>query len=170
MKECFENIAHIIFYRSGHICFPTNATSIDEFMDGIERIADKYGINISNLRINSIEIKDSNGNILDKRGITQGMKMNKFLDNLEVDELKWLISKFKHDESIISEILVDVSKQHITPEHAIKQIRDALKAINICSSSPDALPYHIKYYMGKISREECRYLLGLDVEGGSDDC
>lgn len=71
MKAGFENTAHIIFYRSGHICFPTNATSIDEFMDDIERIADKYGINIFNLHINSIEIKDSGGNILDKKNYTR---------------------------------------------------------------------------------------------------
>ena len=66
MSTGFRNIAHINFYHSGHICLPTSATSIDELMSGIDRIADKYGINIFNLRINSVEIRDADGNILDK--------------------------------------------------------------------------------------------------------
>ena len=46
------------------------------------------------------------------------------LNVLDKDELNWLVRQFLREESIICEILVDESKCHISPEQAVKDIRN----------------------------------------------
>lgn len=62
-----DNEACIICNHSGYVYWETSAISVDEFVDHISKIADKYGINFDNLHIDTIEIRDSEGYVVDKR-------------------------------------------------------------------------------------------------------
>ena len=56
----------INFYKSGYIYWKTDADSIADFIWRFESIADKHGINIDNLCIGSIELRDTDGNVLER--------------------------------------------------------------------------------------------------------
>jgi len=86
----------------------------------------------------------------------------KELNNLDKDELNWLVREFIADESMICELLVEASKSHLSPEEALKEIRNHLKALHFTFYNGDTLKTEIEFKMGKISRSECRQRLGLD--------
>lgn len=87
-------------------------------------------------------------------------------EQLDKEQLIWLIGEWKKTESLISEILVDVSKWRISPEDAIDKIRATLigsKAANFPSSHKiDDLRTELDFFMGKISKKECRCRLGFE--------
>lgn len=84
------------------------------------------------------------------------------LEKLTIDELKWLVSQFVHDEGIICEILVDESKGHLTSRTAIEKIRENLRALQYLGATPESTAIEIQYRMGKLSIHEVRQLLGLE--------
>lgn len=87
-------------------------------------------------------------------------------EQLDKEQLIWLIGEWMKTESLITEILVDVSKWHTNPEDAIDKIRATLigsKAANFPSSYKiDDLKTELDFFMGKISKKECRRRLGLE--------
>ena len=84
------------------------------------------------------------------------------LNALDKDELNWLVRQFLREESTICEILVDESTCHISQEQAIKDIRNQLKSIHLSYHNSTELKAEIQYKMGKITRKECRRIIGLD--------
>lgn len=87
-------------------------------------------------------------------------------EQLDKEQLIWLIGEWMKTESLITEILVDVSKWRINPEDAIDKIRATLigsKAANFPSSYKiEDLKTELDFFMGKISKKECRRRLGLE--------
>ena len=77
----------------------------------------------------------------------------------------WLIEQWMKADLLISEILVDVSKWHISSEDAVDKIRAALIA-NKAADFPysykiDKLKTELDFFMRKISKKECWKRLGL---------
>jgi len=87
-------------------------------------------------------------------------------EQLDKEQLIWLIGEWMKTESLITEILVDVSKWRINPEDAIDKIRATLigsKAANFPSSYKiEDLKTELDFFMGKISKKECRRRLGFE--------
>ena len=87
-------------------------------------------------------------------------------EQLNKEQLIWLIGQWMETESLISEILVNVSKCGTSPENAIDEIRTTLigsKAANFPSSYKiDNLKTELDFFMGKISKKECRRRLGFE--------
>lgn len=87
-------------------------------------------------------------------------------EQLDKEQLIWLIGEWIKTESLITEILVDVSKWRTNPEDAIDKIRATLigsKAANFPSSYKiEDLKTELDFFMGKISKKECRRRLGLE--------
>ena len=87
-------------------------------------------------------------------------------EQLDKEQLIWVIGHWMKTRSIISEILVDESKWHISPEDAVDKIRATLIA-NKAADFPysykiDKLKTELDFFMGKISKKECRKRLGLE--------
>ena len=88
-------------------------------------------------------------------------------EQLDKEQLIWVIGHWMKTGAIISEILVDESKWHITSEDAIDKIRTTIlnnKAANFPSSyNIEILKTELDFFMGKISKKECRERLGLEL-------
>ena len=88
-------------------------------------------------------------------------QLKETLNELSKDQLIYLIEQYYHSQFLIGEVCVDESKQHISSEQAIKNIRkylyDMPSAYNV-----DNFKAQIDLKMGKISVDEYRKILGLD--------
>ena len=88
-------------------------------------------------------------------------KLKEILNQLSKDQLIYLIEQFYHSQFLISIVCVEESKQHISSEKAVKEIRSYLYDM------PNT--YNVEYFkaqidmkMGKITVDEYRKTLGLD--------
>ena len=88
-------------------------------------------------------------------------KLKGILNELSKDQLIYLIEQFYHSQFLISEVCVDESKQHISSEQAIQEIRDYLYDMPN-TYNVDNFKAQIDMGMGKITVDECRKILGLD--------
>ena len=88
-------------------------------------------------------------------------QLKETLNELSKEQLIYLIEQFYHSQSLIGEVCVDESKQHISSERAVKKIRNRIydmpKTYNV-----GYFKAYLDYEMGKITIEEYRKILGLD--------
>ena len=83
------------------------------------------------------------------------------LRELHTDHLIYLIEQLYHSQSLIGEVLVDESKQHIGPDRAIDKIRSHMYHMPDLHNSSDTRAY-IDMKMNKISIDEYRRIIGLE--------
>ena len=88
-------------------------------------------------------------------------QLKEILNELSKDQLIYLIEQYYHSQSLIGEACVDESKQHISSEKAVKEIRSYLYDMP-STYNVDNFKAQIDMKMGKITVEEYRKLLGLD--------
>lgn len=88
-------------------------------------------------------------------------QLKEILNELSKEQLIYLIEQYYHSQSLIGEVCVDESKQHISSEMAVKKIRNNLFYISITSNINDFKAY-LDMKMGKITVDEYRKILGLD--------
>ena len=88
-------------------------------------------------------------------------QLKETLNELSKDQLIYLIEQYYHSQFLIGEVCVEESKQHISSEQAIKNIRkylyDMPSAYNV-----NNFKAQIDLKMNKITVEEYRKILGLD--------
>lgn len=78
------------------------------------------------------------------------------LDKLTKDDLIYLLREYDHTWFCIGEVLVDQSKQHITDEYAIDEIRGYLSELNGLNLRSTRLDLEVKLQKGEITPEEYR--------------
>lgn len=83
------------------------------------------------------------------------------LDELDKQQLIYLIEQFYQSQSYIGEICVDESKQHISSEYAVSIIRASLYQIPSLNNVEETKAY-IDMKLNKISASEYRKKIGLD--------
>ena len=88
-------------------------------------------------------------------------KLKEILNELSKDQLIYLIEQFYHSQFLISEVCVYESKQHISSEQAIQEIRNYLYDMP-STYNVDNLKAQIDMGIGKITVDEYRKILGLD--------
>lgn len=94
--------------------------------------------------------------------------VTKVYKQLTKEQLIWLLCQWDNVASIVIEILVDVSKCHISEEDAICQIRECfnsnyLTVKNLQYTQPiKDIQTQLDFLMGKISRHEYRIRLGFE--------
>ena len=88
-------------------------------------------------------------------------KLKAILNQLSKDQLIYLIEQFYHSQFLISETCVDESKQHISSEQAIQEIREYLYDMPD-TYNVDNFKARIDLRMGKITVDEYRKIIGLD--------
>ena len=88
-------------------------------------------------------------------------KLKGILNELSKDQLIYLIEQFYHSQFLISEACVDESKQHISSEQAIQEIREYLYDMPN-TYNVDNFKAQIDMGIGKITVDEYRKILGLD--------
>ena len=88
-------------------------------------------------------------------------QLKEILNELSKDQLIYLIEQFYHSQFLIGEICIDESKQHISSEKAVKEIRSYLYDIP-STYNVDIFKAQIDLKMGKITVDEYRKILGLD--------
>lgn len=81
------------------------------------------------------------------------------LDKLTRDDLIYLLRRYDHTWSCIGEVLVDQSKQHISNEYAIDEIRCYLSEINELNPRSNRLDLEIKLRKGEITPDEYRKIV-----------
>ena len=85
------------------------------------------------------------------------------LNELSKDQLIYLIEQYYHSQFLIGEVCVEESKQHISSEKAVKEIRSYLYDMP-STYNVDNFKALIDMKMGKITVEEYRKTLGLEGE------
>ena len=88
-------------------------------------------------------------------------KLKEILNQLSKDQLIYLIEQFYHSQFLIGETCVEESKQHISSEQAIQEIRNYLYDMP-STYNVDNFKAQIDMGMGKITVDEYRKTLGLD--------
>ena len=88
-------------------------------------------------------------------------QLKEILNELSKDQLIYLIEQYYHSQFLISETCVDESKQHISSEKAVKEIRSYLYDMP-STYNMDNFKAQIDMKMGKITIDEYRKILGLD--------
>ena len=88
-------------------------------------------------------------------------QLKETLNELSKEQLIYLIEQYYHSQFLISEVCVDESKQHISSEQAIQEIREYLYDMPNTYNVTDFKAL-IDMKMGKITVDECRKILGLD--------
>lgn len=88
-------------------------------------------------------------------------QLKEILNELSKDQLIYLIEQFYHSQFLISIVCVEESKQHISSEKAVKEIRSYLYNIPKTYNVTDFKAL-IDMKMGKITADECRKILGLN--------
>lgn len=83
------------------------------------------------------------------------------LDELDKQQLIYLIEQFYQSQSYIGEICVDESKQHISSEYAVSIIRASLYQMPSLNNVEETKAY-IDMKLNKISASEYRKKIGLD--------
>lgn len=81
------------------------------------------------------------------------------LDKLTKDDLIYLLREYDHIWFCIGEVLVDQSKQYITDEYAIDEIRDYLSELNGLNLRSTRLDLEVKLRKGEITPEEYRKIV-----------
>mgnify|MGYP004530775943 FL=1 len=81
------------------------------------------------------------------------------LDKLTRDDLIYLLREYDHTWFCIGEVLVDQSKQHISDEYAIDEIRGYLSEINRLNPRSNRLDLAIKLRKGEITPDEYREIV-----------
>ena len=83
--------------------------------------------------------------------------MSKY-DELSKEQLIFLLQRYQHSMFMIGEICVSASKQEISPEDALEEIRDYIFDVpNI--STTEELSTWTDYMCGKISSKEYRRII-----------
>lgn len=90
-------------------------------------------------------------------------QLKEILNELSKDQLVYLTEQFYHSQFLISEVCVDESKQHISSEGAVKEIRSYLYDMP-STYNVDNFKAQIDMKMGKITVDEYRKILGLEGE------
>ena len=88
-------------------------------------------------------------------------QLKEILNELSKEQLIYLIEQYYHSQFLISEVCVEESKQHISSEQAIQEIRKYLYDMPD-TYNVDNFKALIDMKMGKITIEEYRKILGLD--------
>ena len=88
-------------------------------------------------------------------------QLKEILNELSKDQLIYLIGQFYHSQFLIGEACVEESKQHISSEQVIQEIREYLYDMPN-TYNVDDLKAQIDLKMGKITVDEYRKILGLD--------
>ena len=88
-------------------------------------------------------------------------QLKEILNGLSKDQLIYLIEQYYHSQFLISEVCVDESKQHISSEKAVKEIRNYLYDMPN-TYNVDNFKAQIDLKMGKITVDEYRKILGLE--------
>lgn len=83
------------------------------------------------------------------------------LAELSKEQLIYLIEQLDHSQTLISCVLVDVSKWHIEPADGIRKIRGYMYDMPGIYDAKELKAY-IDMKMEKISVEECRKIMGFD--------
>ena len=85
--------------------------------------------------------------------------IKKNLKKLTRDDLIYLLREYDHTWFCIGEMLVDQSKQHISNEYAIDEIRGSLSELNGLNPRNDRLDLEIKLRKGEITQDEYRKIV-----------
>ena len=89
------------------------------------------------------------------------VQLKEILNELSKEQLIYLIEQYYHSQFLISEACVEESKQHISSEQAVQNIRkylyDMPNTYNV-----DNFKAQIDLKMGKITVDEYRKIVGLD--------
>ena len=85
--------------------------------------------------------------------------IKKNLEELTRDDLIYLLREYDHTWSCIGETLVDQSKQHISNEYAIDEIRGSLSELNGLNPRSNRLDLEIKQRKGEITQDEYRKIV-----------
>ena len=88
-------------------------------------------------------------------------QLKEILNELSKDQLIYLIEQYYHSQFLISEICVEESKQHISSEKAVEEIRSYLYDMPN-TYNVDNFKAQIDMKMGKITVDEYRKILELD--------
>ena len=88
-------------------------------------------------------------------------QLKEILNELSKEQLIYLIEQYYHSQFLISEVCVEESKQHISSEQAIQEIREYLYDMPD-TYNVDNFKARIDLRMGKITIDEYRKILGLD--------
>lgn len=88
-------------------------------------------------------------------------QLKEVLNELSKDQLIYLIEQYYRSQFLIGEVCVDESKQHISSEQAIQEIRNYLYDMPN-TYNVDNFKAQIDMGMGKITVDEYRKILGLD--------
>ena len=89
-------------------------------------------------------------------------QFKEILNELSKDQLIYLIEQYYHSQFLISIVCVEESKQHISSEKAVEEIRSYLYDMP-STYNVDNFKVQIDIKMGKITVDECRkMILGLD--------
>ena len=88
-------------------------------------------------------------------------QLKETLNELSKEQLIYLIEQYYHSHFLIGEVCVEESKQHISSEQAIQEIRNYLYDMPN-TYNVDNFKAHINLKMGKITVDECRKIMGLD--------
>lgn len=88
-------------------------------------------------------------------------QLKEILNELSKDQLIYLIEQYYHSQFLISIVCVEESKQHISSEKAVKEIRSYLYDMP-STYNVDNFKTQIDMGTGKITVDEYRKALGLD--------
>lgn len=102
-----------------------------------------------------------NGFILRIEVIRMTDQLKEILNELSKDQLIYLIEQYYHSQFLISIVCVEESKQHISSEKAVKEIRSYLYDMP-STYNVDNFNAQIDMKMGKITVDEYRKIVGLD--------
>ena len=81
------------------------------------------------------------------------------LNKLTRDDLIYILRVYTHTWVCIGEVLVDQSKQHISNEYAIDEIRGYLSELNGLNPRNDRLDLEIKLRKREITTDEYRKIV-----------
>ena len=90
-------------------------------------------------------------------------QLKETLNELSKEQLIYLIEQYYHSQFLIGEACVEESKQHISSEQAVQEIREYLYGMPN-TYNVDDFKAQIDLKMGKITTDECRKIMGLDEE------
>lgn len=80
---------------------------------------------------------------------------------LSKEQLVFLIDLFYSSQFLVGEVLVDASKQHISPERALDKIREYMMGAPSINQPAERLSAWIDLAMEKITADEYMRILGL---------
>lgn len=88
-------------------------------------------------------------------------RLKEIINELSKDQLIYLIEQYYHSQFLISIVCVEESKQHISSEKAVNEIRSYLYDMP-STYNVDNFKAQIDMKMGKITVDEYRKILELD--------